>query len=181
MDELIKQVSEKLGLEKDVVRKAIGLVLVFLKDHVGKDFDFSQITLNLSGAATMMEQASEAEQTARTAASTNSEQDGGSSITFFFFKILKYILSEGPILDMVKKLLQTFFGEGAVKMLETASDSTELLRVLDRMGVSQEQTKSMVTMLVIFMKKNLGEQVVEQLAESVPFLKPIVNHVKKEE
>jgi len=164
MDELIRLVVDNHGLDEGVTRKAIGTVLAFLKDHVGEDFDFSKITSQLDGAETLMNDA-EAQTAAREGVETKSS--GLSGIIGLIVSLMKTF----GVLEVLKKILSTFFGDSAVKMIESVSDGAELAAILNKFGISQEQGIKIVKIMVNFTKDKIDPETVEQLAEHVPAVK----------
>jgi hypothetical protein len=105
------------------------------------------------------------------------------TITFpsIVIAILHYILTVGPIFDILKKIASTFFGENAVHLLESSKDSTQLLQILQNLGISQETAQKMTTLLVSHMKEKVGPETMEKLGECVPALKPFLQASEKEE
>jgi hypothetical protein len=105
------------------------------------------------------------------------------TITFpsIVIAILHYILTVGPIFDILKKIASTFFGENAVHLLESSKDSTQLLQILQNLGISQETAQKMTTLLVSYMKEKVGPETMEKLGECVPALKPFLQASEKEE
>ena len=203
MDELITQVCTKLKIDETVAKQAIGAILVFLKEQValygeGK-FDFSAITDKLKGALELMKQAPKDPEQAKRDADMNPQETQSSkeegddapppttptttASTMFqsVIAILHYILTIGPIFDILKKILNTFFGESAVQMLESSKDSANLMAILSNLGISQETAKKMTTLLVSYMKEKVGPETVEKLGECVPALKPFLEASEKEE
>ena len=202
MDDLITQVCTKLKMDETVAKQAIGAILVFLKEQValyGKEgtFDFSAITDKLKGALELMNQAPKDPQQAKRDADMNSQErqnskeEGddappttSSTNTSMFqsvVSILQYMLTIGPIFDILKKLLNTIFGESAVQMLESSKDSANLMAILSNLGISQETGKKITTLLVTYMRKKVGPETVEKLGECVPALKPFLEASEKDE
>ena len=174
MDELIRLVVDRLGLDENVTRKAIGAVLAFLKDQVGEDFDFSKITSQLQGAESLMND-SEAQTAAREGVETKSSKPTG------IIGLILSIMKAFGVLEILKKLLATFFGESAVKMIESVSEGAELAVVLNKLGISQEQGATIVKMIVNFMKDKIDPETVEKLTEQVPALKALVGQAEAQE
>jgi len=175
MDELIKQISQNLGVEEDQVKKALGAVLAFLKDQVAnKNFDFNKILEQLQGADKLM-QDSEVQEAAREG--QTSRTGGYTGIT----GLLYMIFNTFGVFDILKKLLSTFFGENAVQMIDTIKDGAELSAVLNKIGIDNEKGVKMVKMLVDFLKDKVSPETVEQLSENVPALKAFLGENKKDE
>jgi hypothetical protein len=85
------------------------------------------------------------------------------------------------VLDLLKKLLSTFFGDNAMQMIGTLQDGAELSAVLNKLGIDNEKGVKIVAMLVEFMKEKISPATVEQLSEKVPALKAFLRESKKEE
>jgi len=176
MDVLIPKVSQQLGLDEAVVRKALGAVLAFLNEQVKKkDFDFSKILSHLQGAEQLMRDADAQEAAAKGTATE--QQKGPTGIVGLIFTLLKAF----GVIAILKKLLSTFFGENAVKLIDTIEDGAELAVVMEKLGIDHDQGVKIVKMLVDFMKQKVSPETVEQLADSVPALKAFVGETKKEE
>lgn len=178
MDGLIEKVSSTLGLDEIVVKRAIGGILEFLKDNVGEDFDFNKIVGKLQGADTLIENADKPlPETAERAEGTAASPGGSSTI----IQLITWILSAGPVLDILKKILSIFFGESAVQMIDSAGDGAELVGKLNKLGLSTEQGKQMVSMLISFMKSKVGDETIDELTDKIPALKAVLDTAKKDE
>ena len=167
MDELISQVCDKIGVDKAVASKAIGSILEFLKDNVGKDFDFSSLLNSMPGAETLLKEADEPLSSGEQPRE-NSEVAGG------IIGLIKWVLSIGPVWDMLKYLLTLVFGEQATKMLESTGEGVELAGMLNKLGLSKEQGTTMVTMLINFMRDKVDPNLVDQLIDQIPLLKSMM-------
>lgn len=177
MDELIARISQKLGVEEEKARTALGAVLAFLKDQVAhKNFDFTNILEHLNGAEQLMKDSSATMAASRAGADT-SPTGGYTGIICLLYMIFKTL----GVLDILKKLLSTFFGENAVQMIDTISDGAELSAVLKKIGIDNEKGVKIVKMLIEFMKDKVSPETVEQLSEKVPALKAFLGESKKEE
>jgi hypothetical protein len=66
-------------------------------------------------------------------------------------------------------------------MLESAGDGAELVDLLNKLGLSTDQGKSMVNMLVEFMRGKLGPEVVDKLKDQIPAVKAFLASTKKDE
>jgi hypothetical protein len=176
MDELIKKVVDQLGLDEEITRKALGALLGFLKSHVGEDFDFSEILTKLKGSEALIKSAEE-ESLPKDIAARSVE--GGSPFVSLILMVLKSPLM-APILAILKQFLGVFM-PSALPMLESAGDSAELVGLLNKLGVSTDQGRSMVNMLVEFMRGKLGPEVVEKLVDQIPAVKAFVGSAKKDE
>mmetsp|Transcript_25010 Transcript_25010/g.45215 ORF Transcript_25010/g.45215 Transcript_25010/m.45215 type:complete len:209 (-) Transcript_25010:63-689(-) len=208
MDELITQVCSKLNLDETVARRAIGAILVFLQEQAAlyggegnnSKFDFqAAITDKLKGALELMREAPKDPEQAKRQAErrmNNNNNDNPTeeetttktpttpkAITFpsIVIAILHYILTVGPIFDILKTIASTLFGEKAVRLLESSKDSTQLLQILQNLGISQETAQKMTTLLVSYMKEKVGPETMEKLGECVPVLKPFLQASEKEE
>lgn len=159
-----------------IFRSTSSTVLKFLNDQAQqRDFDFSSILSNLDGAEDLMHSSE-----ARTAAAEGeAARSSGSpmSIVGLVFALLKIF----GVIAILKGLLATFFGENAVKMLDTATEGAELAAVMNSLGVDREQGVKMVKMLFDFMKEKVSPETVEQLVDVVPALKAFLGETKKEE
>lgn len=211
MDELIAQVCSKLNMDETVARRAIGAILVFLQEQValyagageqGNKFDFQAAIIDqLKGALELMREAPKDPEQAKRQAEERMNKNNhhpteeetitktpataapSKTITFpsIVIAILHYILTVGPIFDILKKIASTFFGENAVHLLESSKDSTQLLQILQNLGISQETAQKMTTLLVSYMKEKVGPETMEKLGECVPALKPFLQASEKEE
>jgi hypothetical protein len=211
MDELIAQVCSKLNMDETVARRAIGAILVFLQEQValyagageqGNKFDFQAAIIDkLKGALELMREAPKDPEQAKRQADERMNKNNNhhpteeettktpataapsKTITFpsIVIAILHYILTVGPIFDILKKIASTFFGENAVHLLESSKDSTQLLQILQNLGISQETAQKMTTLLVSYMKEKVGPETMEKLGECVPALKPFLQASEKEE
>jgi hypothetical protein len=211
MDELIAQVCSKLNMDETVARRAIGAILVFLQEQValyagageqGNKFDFQAAIIDqLKGALELMREAPKDPEQAKRQADERMNKNNNhhpteeettktpataapsKTITFpsIVIAILHYLLTVGPIFDILKKIASTFFGENAVHLLESSKDSTQLLQILQNLGISQETAQKMTTLLVSYMKEKVGPETMEKLGECVPALKPFLQASEKEE
>jgi hypothetical protein len=190
MDELITKVCTKLNVDEDVAKQAIGAILIFLKEQVdlygGKgEFDFSRITDKLKGAIPLMNDAPKTAAEAKKEHQENHPEGETFTTSQSLFQsvvaVIQYILTVGPIFDLLKKMLSTFFGEGAVQMLESSKDSADMMAILSNLGISHETAKHMMTLLVSFLNEKVGPETVEKLSECVPALQPFLETTKKEE
>jgi hypothetical protein len=176
MDKLIKKVVDQLGLDEEITRKALGALLIFLKSHVGEDFDFSEILTKLEGAEALIKSAEEEplpeDNNARGA-------QGGSTFLSLIVMVLKSPLM-APILAILKQFLGVFM-PSVLPMLESAGDGAELVDLLNKLGLSTDQGKSMVNMLVEFMRGKLGPEVVDKLEDQIPAVKAFLASTKKDE
>mmetsp|Transcript_18248 Transcript_18248/g.30276 ORF Transcript_18248/g.30276 Transcript_18248/m.30276 type:complete len:175 (+) Transcript_18248:105-629(+) len=174
MDKLIGMVSERLSLEEGVVRNALGAVLSFLKNQSAGSFDFDKIISAVPGTKELMEKAPDAEEAAA------SRSTGGGSMGGLIGMVFTLLKTFG-VMAILKNLLSTFFGEGAVKMLESAGDGAELSGLLGNLGVSRDQGISMTQMLVDFMKEKVSPETIDQLTDSIPAVKAFLGETKKAE
>jgi len=175
MDELINQVSNKIGVPPEQVQKALGAVLVFLKEQVArKDFDFNQILSHLQGAEQLLQDAQAQEAVRETTASSTGGYTGLTGLIVYLFKTFN-------VFAILKKILSTFFGENATQLIDTIQDGAELSAVLNKLGIDNEKGVKLVKMLVDFMKDKVSPETVEQLSEKVPALKAFLGDTKKEE
>jgi hypothetical protein len=179
VDELIKQVTAKLGLNEEITRKAIGLALEFLQKNVGPDFDFQQLLQKVQGADTLIARANDPlpEGTTTPAGQTTSSPPASGGI----IGIILWLLTAGPVLDILKKILSIFFGDKANALIESAGDGAELLDKLKGLGITSEQGTKVVTMLVSFLKEAVGPELIDELTEKIPALKSLLGSAKKEE
>jgi ribosomal protein L13E len=179
MEDLTNLAVERLGVDREVVETAFGLLLGFLKKKVGDDFDFSAILSKLKGAEKLIQHVEQQQQSERAdpGSSSSNKNSGGGIYTFLYALIF-----QTPIFDIIKKIISMLFGEGAIKMLTTAGDGAEVLAMLEKAGLTTEQTKSIVTMLIDFMKKKVDPETVDNLVEQIPSLKALlVKELIKEE
>ena len=113
MDELITKVCSRLEIDEAVAKQAIGAILVFLKDQVaGTNFDFDKITEQLAGAVQLMKDAPKTQQEAaanRAADTGTAAPPAAGGAGFSILTLIQWILTAGPILDILKKLLGLFF------------------------------------------------------------------------
>jgi uncharacterized protein (DUF2267 family) len=175
MDELIHLVVGKLGLDEVVVKQAIGAVLKFLKERSSDSFDFDAILSKLPGAADLMK-----DDKARAAVNEGEQQakkSGPSGIIALVFSLLKIF----GVLAILKQLLSTFFGESAVKLLESVEDGAELTAVMRQLGINRDQGIKVVRMVMDCMKDKVDSDTIEKLTEQIPGLKAILTESKKDE
>lgn len=173
VDELIKQVVSKLGLNEEITRKAIGLALEFLKKNVGDDFDFNKMLGQLQGADTLIARANDPLPEGTV---PKTESPSGGIVGWII-----WLLSAGPVLDILKKILSLFFGDKANAMIDSAGDGAELMGKLKGLGITNEQGAKVVSMLVSFIKTAVGPEIVDELTEKMPMLKSFLESTKKDE
>mmetsp|Transcript_24925 Transcript_24925/g.61306 ORF Transcript_24925/g.61306 Transcript_24925/m.61306 type:complete len:191 (-) Transcript_24925:1744-2316(-) len=190
MEELTRVAADKLGLDPKVVEQAMGAVLRFLKDQSGS-FDFSKITSAIKGVQDLMNQKPETaegtvtETTSRDAPAEEASGSGGgpsasvkpAGIIGLIFSVLEMF----GVLAMLKTILESVFGEGAARMIESAKEGAELTTVLGELGIDREKGMKLVTMLVDFMKDKLDGDTINKLVDQVPAVKMFLNQAKKEE
>jgi hypothetical protein len=177
MDELINKISNQLGLEVSVVRQALGAILCYLKEH-SASYDFEgHISKGIQGVESLMKESSKAQKEARSGSSESSTTNHPTGI----FGLVFHLLTVFGVLALLKKLLQPFLGESAVKLIEQVEDGAELVAVLQKLGIDREKGVSMVQMLVAFCKDKLGPDTIEDLMEQVPAVKAFLGEAKKEE
>jgi uncharacterized protein (DUF2267 family) len=175
MDELIVLVVGKLGLDEVVVKQAIGAVLKFLKERSPDSLDFDAILSKLPGAANLMR-----DDKAKAAVQEGEQQakkSGPSGIIALVLSLLKVF----GVLAILKQLLSTFFGESAVKLLDSIEDGAELTAVMRQLGINRDQGIKVVRMVMDFMKDKVDSDTIEKLTEQIPGLKAILAESKKEE
>ncbi|MEM8947204.1 MAG: DUF2780 domain-containing protein [Planctomycetota bacterium] len=56
----------------------------------------------------------------------------------------------------------------------SAGEGLELAGILEKLGLSTEQIGSLVTMVINFIKENLGDSVIDMILDKVPALKPFL-------
>ena len=66
-------------------------------------------------------------------------------------------------------------------MLESASESADLMGILNNLGISSDTAKSMMTIMMTYLNNELGPETMEQLVENVPALRPFLDATKKGE
>lgn len=174
MDELVSKVVGQLGLDEKQAKQAFGALLAFIKTHVGDDFDFSGLLAKIPGAETTLRDA-EADDNVP----TSGTKAGPNSLSIV--GIVTWFLETLGVMDILKKLLSTFFGENAVQMLDSAKDGAELVTVMDKLGITKEQGIKMAKMLVDLVKYNVGPETVDKLAAQVPALRALLGDTKKDE
>jgi hypothetical protein len=178
IEELVNQVIAQLNLNEDVTRKSIGLVLSFVKKMCQRSgFDFDKILQQLPGAETLIERSSDP------LPSQSNSAKSTTSVTLIggFIAILVWLLKNSPMLDILKRILSMFFGDQAVKMIDSAGDGAELLGSLDKIGISKDQGTKVVTMLVSFMKQHVGSETIDELIDNIPALKSFLGDTTKKE
>mmetsp|Transcript_5873 Transcript_5873/g.8307 ORF Transcript_5873/g.8307 Transcript_5873/m.8307 type:complete len:180 (-) Transcript_5873:75-614(-) len=179
MDKLITSVAEKIGVDESKTRKAIGAIFKFLKSQSGT-YDFDSILKKIgSDAETLMKEAESETTTASTEGETSTTRSTSSSTSLFglVFTLLKTF----GVLTMLKQLLSTFFGESAVKLIESVEDGADLTVVLNQAGIDRDQGVKMVRMVVDFLKEKAGGDTVENLLEQIPAAKAFLGDSKKDE
>jgi uncharacterized protein (DUF2267 family) len=175
MDQLILLIVDKLGMDEDVVKHAIGAVLKFLKERSSGSFDFDAILSKLPGAADLMK-----DDKARAAVQEGEQQakkSGPSAIIGLVFSLLKVF----GVLAILKQLLSTFFGESAVRLLESVEDGAELTAVMRKLGINRDQGIKVVRMVMDFIKDKVDSDTIDKLTEQIPALKAILTESKKDE
>ena len=99
MDELITRISQRLGVEEEQLRKALGAILAFLKDQVAnKNFDFRKILESLQGAEQLMK---DSEATTAKVAGKGSSTGGYTGIAGLLYMLLHTF----GVFDVFKKLI----------------------------------------------------------------------------
>ena len=175
MDELIVLVAGKLGLDEAVVKQAIGAVLKFLKERSSDSFDFDAILSKLPGAADLMSDGKV--KAAVREGEKEAKKSAPSGIIGLVFALLKVF----GVLAILKQLLSTYFGESAVKLLESVEDGAELTAVMRQLGIDRDQGIKVVRMVMDFMKDKVDSNTIEKLTEQIPGLKAVLTESKKDE
>ena len=188
MDELIRAVAQKLGLEEAVVKKSFGAILAFCKEQC-KDIDFNKLLADLGSTAQALLQDAEvcAENnaprssvggSAESSSNTSRSSSGPTGIFGIIFAVLKAL----GVIQMLKNLLQPIFGESAIKLIDSVEDGAELAVVLEKLGISREQGVQMVKMLLDFLKDNVASpEIVQKITQQVPAIKVFLGEAKKDE
>lgn len=175
MDELIGQVCTRFGLDEAVCRKAMGQVLQFIKKNVPKDFDWLTLLSKLQGAAKLLKDANDP----LPRGTKDPKQD--SPVTGGLAGIISMLLSMDFVVDLLKKILTSVFGEASAKLIDSAGDGADLIGKLNSLGISTEQATKMVQMLLGFMKNKTNPETVNELLKKVPALAAMSGDEKKEE
>ena len=74
---------------------------------------------------------------------------------------------DGGMLGSIAKAASSVLGGSAGEGLELAS-------ILEKLGLSTDQIGKLVTMVIDFVKENLGEEVITMIVDKVPALKPFL-------
>lgn len=165
MDDLIKIVAGKIGVDEGVAKKAIGAVLNFLKEQDLKSINFDEILSKLQGAQDLMKDRDV--QIAVKEGEAEQPKSGGGGIFGLVFSILKAF----GVIAMLKQLLQPIFGDSAVKMIDSLEDGAQLAAIMSKLGIDRQQATKVVNSIITFMKEKLDVDTVNKLTESVPALK----------
>ena len=56
----------------------------------------------------------------------------------------------------------------------SVGEGLELASILEKLGLSTDQIGSLVTMVINFIKENVGEEVIDMITDKVPALKPFL-------
>lgn len=56
----------------------------------------------------------------------------------------------------------------------SAGEGLELAAILEKLGLSTDQIGSLVTMVINFIKENVGDEVIDLITDRVPALKPFL-------
>jgi endogenous inhibitor of DNA gyrase (YacG/DUF329 family) len=192
MDELIRGVAQKLGLEEAVVKKSFGAILAFCKEQC-KDIDFNHLLADLGSTAQALLQDAEvsdennnaprssvgsSNSSAESSSNTSRSSSGPTGIFGIIFAVLKAL----GVIQMLKNLLQPIFGESAVKLIDSVEDGAELAVVLEKLGISRAQGVQMVKMLLDFLKDNVASpETVQKITQQVPAIKVFLGEAKKDE
>ena len=179
MDQLITQVCEKLSIEQDVAKKAVGAVLKYIQENHPQDkIDFNAIMDKLQGANELVtEYTTSREAVGADEMKASSSSSGGGGLFGLIFSLLKLF----GIIAMLKAFVHPIFGDGAVKLIDSVEDGADLAIVLKKLGIDREQAKNLCKTLFSFMKDKLDPELVEKLLDAVPAVKAFVGDFKKEE
>lgn len=177
MDQLITKVCEKLGIEQDVAKKAVGAVLKYIQENHPQDkIDFNAIMEKLQGANELVTDYTTSREAVGAEEMKASSSSGG-GLFGLIFSLLKLF----GIIAMLKAFVQPIFGDSAVKLIDSVEDGADLAIVLNKLGIDREQARNLCTTLVSFMKEKLDPELVEKLLDAVPAVKAFVGDFKKEE
>lgn len=167
MDDLVRQVCDRLGVDPAVAKKALGSVLKFCQEQSGS-FDFNKILGQLQGAEGLMREAETVDTQAKPTPSGNA-----------IFNLIFGILKQLGIIAILKQLVAATLGANAAKMIEQAEDGAQLAGILSGLGIDREKGMKLVTMLVSYMKEKVDPDTIDQLTEQIPAVRAFVD--KKEE
>jgi len=174
MDTLINQIVNQLDLDPSQAKSAIGAILRFCRTQaVDNNFDFDAFLTKLPGSESLL-------QTEKNYDVTTQQQ----SNVVLIIGLLTWFLKAFGIMEILKTLLTRFFGDSAVKLLDSAGDGAELASVFRSLGMNREQGTKMVAMFVDYAKLKAGPVVIDKLLESIPALQTFLggggNHEKDE-
>jgi uncharacterized protein (DUF2267 family) len=177
MDEVIKMVANKIGVDEAVARQAVGAVLNFLKENHGK-VDFQAIVSKLQGAEDLMNDREVVAVTAEAGAEKAAAPTGGTGgILGLIFTLLKAF----GVIALLKQLLQPIFGDSVVKMIDSVEDGAELAAIMSKLGINRDQAIKVVQTLITFMKDKLDSDTIDKLTEQIPAVKALLGESKKDE
>ncbi len=74
---------------------------------------------------------------------------------------------EGGILGGIAKAASSVLGG-------SAGEGLELVSILEKLGLSTDQIGSLVTMVINFIKENVGDSAIDLIVDKVPALKPFL-------
>jgi hypothetical protein len=175
MDTLINQIVNQLDLDPSQAKTAIGAILRFCRTQAAEvdNFDFDAFLTKLPGSESLL-------QTEKNYDVTTQQQ----SNAVLIIGLLTWFLKAFGIMEILKTLLTRFFGDSAVKLLDSAGDGAELASVFRNLGINREQGTKMVAMFVDYAKLKAGPVVIDKLLESIPALQTFLggggNHEKDE-
>lgn len=172
---------DSIGIDEAVARKAVGAVLEFVQKNVPEDFDWTEVLSKLPGAQDLIKQATDAG--ASSAPRAGGDEGGPKGGTSLIAHVLRLITNPSitSIIELIKKILSPFLPASVMGMIESAGDGAELVGFMNKLGVTTEQGKSIVTMLITFMKGKLGDEVVDKMVDQIPAVKSVLESTKKDE
>lgn len=156
MDALITKVCNKIDVDENDARNAVGAVLNYVKkNHSDGAVDFEKIMTKVPGADSLMQ-----DEEAREAA-TEAKQAGGGGMFALIFDLLKAF----GVIAILVSLVQPIFGDAAVKMIEGIEDGAELVGVLGKYGITRGKAVQVVHLLFGFMKENVDAEVIGKIGK----------------
>ena len=173
MDALITKVAQQLNLEEAVVRRGIGQILQFCQQQVPPDYKayFDKIP----GANNLVRTADEP------LPDDVSKPAQPKSFLGLLLSFVIWILTAGPILDFLKKILTPLLGDKAPELLDSVSDSASLASKLQSLGITTEKVAPLVQNVVKYMRENLGDEQVDDMLNQIPAISPLLEAAKKDE
>ncbi|CAJ1939025.1 unnamed protein product [Cylindrotheca closterium] len=187
MDQLVRDVSNRLNVDEDVAQTALGAILKFIKKNYVTDegsLDFEQILEHLKGAGKLLQKEEAREEksipppqatnTTSDAKSSTATTGGTSSIVGMIIQVLKLL----GILTMLKTFLEPIFGESVTRMIDSVEEGAELTAVFRDLKIDRDQGITILNMLWTTMQEKLDQKTLERIMSSIPALQTLLDTIK---